>query len=177
MSRKLILSVALGVLLSGMVLPVYAQQASKEDVMKLLDTMRVKEQTAALLQVTFDDAKTAARQAFLADVEKPTPEDMQRLDRLLDGFTRAFSVDQMIEDMVPIYQKHLTKSDVEGLIAFYSTPLGQKLLNEMPAMTEEAMQVSSERMRSRLDEMMEKIKKEFGPKNKARIGKKVLPRA
>jgi hypothetical protein len=160
-----------------MVLPAYGQQASKEDVVKLLETMRVKEQTAALLQVTFDDAKTAARQAFLGEVDKPTPDDMQHLDRILDGFTRAFSVDQLIEDMVPIYQKHLTKSDVEGLIAFYSTPLGKKLLNEMPAMTEEAMQTSSERMRGRLDEMMEKIKQEFGSKNKARTGKKVLPRA
>ena len=46
--------------------------------------------------------------------------------------------DHIPADMVPVYQKHLSKSDVEEMIKFYSTPTGQKILREMPAMTAEA---------------------------------------
>ncbi len=45
--------------------------------------------------------------------------------------------------MVPVYEKHLTKGEVDALVAFYSDPKGQKILNEMPAMTSEAMQAAS----------------------------------
>ena len=46
----------------------------------------------------------------------------------------------MLDDMIPVYQKHLTKSDVDEMIKFYSTPTGQKFLREMPAMTAEGME-------------------------------------
>lgn len=36
----------------------------------------------------------------------------------------------MTEAMVTVYQKHFTKSDVEALIGFYSSPTGQKMLRE-----------------------------------------------
>jgi uncharacterized protein len=43
--------------------------------------------------------------------------------------------------MVPVYRKYFTKGDVVHLVVFYSTPTGQKLIREMPAITAEAMQV------------------------------------
>jgi hypothetical protein len=48
--------------------------------------------------------------------------------------------DEMVQAMVPAYQKHLSKGDIDGLIAFYSSPIGQKLLREMPAIMAEGMQ-------------------------------------
>jgi hypothetical protein len=48
--------------------------------------------------------------------------------------------DEMMQAMVPAYQKHLTKGDIESLIAFHSSPIGQKLLREMPAIMAEGMQ-------------------------------------
>ena len=34
--------------------------------------------------------------------------------------------------MVPIYDKYLTKEDVNGLAQFYQTPLGKKMLSVLP---------------------------------------------
>jgi len=45
----------------------------------------------------------------------------------------------MINAMVPAYQKHFTKGDIDALITFYSSPTGQKILRELPAVTAEAM--------------------------------------
>jgi hypothetical protein len=46
----------------------------------------------------------------------------------------------MMQAMVPAYQKHLTKGDIDNLVAFYSTPTGEKLLRDMPAIMAESMQ-------------------------------------
>jgi len=68
-------------------------------------------------------------------------------------------IDGMLDDMVPVYQKHLTKSDVHEMVSFYSSPTGQKILKEMPAMTTEGMQAVQPRLRKMMDEAMEKIDK------------------
>jgi len=68
-------------------------------------------------------------------------------------------IDGMLDDMVPVYRKHLTKSDVHEMVSFYSSPTGQKILKEMPAMTTEGMQAVQPRLRKMMDEAMEKIDK------------------
>jgi hypothetical protein len=68
-----------------------------------------------------------------ADYESKMTADM---DRMFENMP----MDEMMQAMVPAYQKHLTKGDIDNLVALYSTPTGEKLLREMPAMLAEAMQ-------------------------------------
>jgi TonB family protein len=49
-------------------------------------------------------------------------------------------IDEMLAAMAPTYQNHLTKEDLDILVAFYSSPTGQKVFQEMPAMTTEGIQ-------------------------------------
>ena len=42
--------------------------------------------------------------------------------------------------MVPVYQKHFTKGDIDALVTFYGTTTGQKVLRELPAISAESMQ-------------------------------------
>ena len=44
----------------------------------------------------------------------------------------------VMEMLVPIYDEHLTHADIKGLIAFYGTPVGRKLLAVMPQMHHES---------------------------------------
>jgi hypothetical protein len=67
------------------------------------------------------------------------------------------STSDMFDDMIPVYQRHLSKSDVDEMIKFYSTPTGQKILREMPAMTAEGMQAMQPRMRKQMDEITREI--------------------
>jgi hypothetical protein len=60
--------------------------------------------------------------------------------------------------MVPIYQKHLSQSDLDAIIAFYSSPVGQKLLKEQRAMMAEGMQAGQDIMLRKLPEMQERLK-------------------
>ena len=48
-------------------------------------------------------------------------------------------VPEMADIIVPIYDKHFTESDIDGLIAFYRTPVGKKFIKELPSITQESM--------------------------------------
>jgi hypothetical protein len=61
--------------------------------------------------------------------------------------------------MIPVYQKHLNKSDVNAMVGFYSTPTGQKILREMPAMTTEGMQAMQPHLRQMMDDVSSQIQK------------------
>jgi len=52
---------------------------------------------------------------------------------------------------VPVYQKHFTNGDINNLIAFYSTPTGQKFLHEMPAVTAETMRAIYPRIQAEVE--------------------------
>ena len=40
-----------------------------------------------------------------------------------------------------IYAQHFTEAEIDELIAFYETPLGQKMIAKFPVLTQESMQV------------------------------------
>ena len=68
-----------------------------------------------------------------------------------------YPIDDVLRDMVPVYQAHLTESDLDQVIAFYSSATGQRLLKEMPAMTAEAMRVSYSRLQPEIEKMMKNM--------------------
>jgi uncharacterized protein len=65
-------------------------------------------------------------------------------------------MDEMLNDMIPIYQRHFTKSDIDALIAFYSSPAGQKFLHETPAVTAETMRAVYPRIEAVVDAAMKR---------------------
>jgi hypothetical protein len=72
--------------------------------------------------------------------------------------------------MIPIYQRHFSKTDIDAMSVFYASPTGQKMMREMPALTSESMQVSYARMQKQMDAMTkqaEKIVKEDQEKQKS----------
>lgn len=45
----------------------------------------------------------------------------------------------LIDLLVPIYHRNFTHDEIKGLLSFYRTPLGQKLIAAMPVMMQESM--------------------------------------
>jgi hypothetical protein len=42
--------------------------------------------------------------------------------------------------MVPVYQRYYTHSDIQALLDFYKSPVGQKLVKERPLILVDSMQ-------------------------------------
>jgi hypothetical protein len=50
------------------------------------------------------------------------------------------SSSDLTERFVAIYDRHFSESEIEGLIAFYESPLGQRLVAENPAIAQESQE-------------------------------------
>lgn len=53
---------------------------------------------------------------------------------------KEFNSDALVELIIPIYKKYFTADEIKQLIAFYKTPLGQKVTSTLPAITQESME-------------------------------------
>jgi uncharacterized protein len=133
--------------------------ASKEDIQRYLETMHSRD----LLQKTMDAVTLQMRKVVHEFVEKQEglPADFEaRMDRMVGDMFKDFPYDEYIQDVIPVYQKYLTKKDVESLIAFYSTSTGQKILLQMPAMTADAMQAATPIYKRMMDKAMTRVQEE-----------------
>jgi hypothetical protein len=63
-----------------------------------------------------------------------------KMTAMMDDMFANMPVDEMMQAMVPAYQKHFTKGDIDNLFAFYSTPTGEKVLRELPSIMADSMQ-------------------------------------
>jgi hypothetical protein len=70
------------------------------------------------------------------------------------GFVDANATNQLIGRMVPVYQKHFTAEDLDGLLKFYRSPLGQKVITQMPATMAEGMQIGQQWGKQRGSQMI-----------------------
>jgi len=64
-------------------------------------------------------------------------------------------------DLVPVYQKVLTKNDVDAIVGFYSSPAGQKYLDKTPQLVQESMKVFVPKMQQKLKEMMARMRQKI----------------
>jgi hypothetical protein len=91
-----------------------------------------------------------ARQSLDALRESPALPEAQR-DRILkileEELLAEFGGNKMAEAMVPIYDRHFTAEEVKGLLAFYETPLGRKVVETLPEVMREAQTFGAERGR------------------------------
>lgn len=141
-------------------LSLFAQSAvgppSHEDIIALFTLMHVREQVDVALQAIAKQQRTIVHDNLKRQSPRISPRDLARLDQFTAEILNDMPVEEMLEDMVPVYQRHLSKSDVDAMSAFYSSPVGQKLLREMPAMTMESMQAASPRIQAFMDKVMQR---------------------
>lgn len=131
--------------------------ASKEDVQKLFDVMMSREQMSRLLEQTFAQMQAINRQEIKMKHPDISDEELARAERGSQELIRSFPLDEMLNDMIPVYQRHFTKTEIDGLAAFYSSPIGQKFLQEMPAVTAETMQTAIPRIQASVDAALKRV--------------------
>jgi hypothetical protein len=150
------------ILILAVVTALFAQSdtpATREDVMKLFDIMKIHEQMILLMDTVAKQQRTMIHETMRKRMPQITDQELARLDQFTSEIMKDMNLDGMLDDMVPVYQKHLSKSDVDSMNVFYSSPTGQKLMKEMPAMTAESMQAAGPRMQAMMDKMMDRIEK------------------
>lgn len=51
------------------------------------------------------------------------------------------TIPQLVDSLVPVYARHLSQTELEQLIQFYSTPIGQRLIAVQPLVAKESAEV------------------------------------
>jgi uncharacterized protein len=134
-----------------------ADRPSREEVLRFLDLMQVRSRLTQITDGVKKTMKSGAQASFRRQLPDPTAEQMAKVDGLADAAFREFPTDDLIEAMVPIYQRHLTKSDLDAIVAFYDSPAGKKLLQEQPAMMSEGMQADQDIMLQKMGELSKRL--------------------
>jgi hypothetical protein len=126
-------------------------------VMKLLELMHVQDGLQITLDAMKDQLKGGADQALREKIVNPSPEQIRAAHNIVDEEFQRLSLDSMIQDIVPVYQRHFTRSDVDALIAFYSSPAGRKIVREQPAMLRESMQATAAAQRQKMELLLARM--------------------
>jgi uncharacterized protein len=135
--------------------------ATKEDIQKYLGVTHSRKMMAQMLDAMTKPMHQMIHEQYLKDQDK-LPADLEaRMTKMLDDSMKSFPRNEILDSMVPVYQKHLTKGDLDALVVFYGSPTGQKMLREMPAMIGEAMQAMMPILRKQMEAMPQQIQQEL----------------
>jgi len=137
--------------------------ASREDVLKLFQVMQMRDQMNQVMRQVTLQMRSMSREQMKKVNPNITAEELARIDARSEQMIESVPINDLLDDMIPVYQKHLTKGDVDAMVNFYSTPTGQKILHEMPAMAAEGMQAVQPRMRKIMDDTMRKVQETDKP--------------
>lgn len=129
--------------------------ATHQEILDLFTLMHIREQVEQVMQAIALQPRTIVHDSLKRRNPRLTREDLARLDRFTIDIMKDLPIDDTVEDMISIYQKRLTKTNVQAMTTFYLSPTRQKLLREMPGMTIESMQAASPRIQALMD--MDKV--------------------
>lgn len=126
-------------------------------VLKLLELMRVRDELQMTLDSMKQEMKGQAEQVLRDKVPNPSAAQLKSVNGILDDAFAELSVDDLIQDLVPVYQRHLTRDDVQALVTFYASPPGQKILRVQPAILRESMETAGTSQQKRMETMLAKV--------------------
>ena len=130
--------------------------ASKEDIQKLFDVMQIHQQMHQVMDAMMKQQSAMIHETLKQRDPQTSAERIARAEQMIAETMKDMPMDAMLDDMIPIYQRHFSKADIDAMSTFYASPTGQKMMREMPALTSEAMQASSARMQKQMDAIRQK---------------------
>jgi hypothetical protein len=134
--------------------------ASKEDVQKYLEVMHSREMVSKMLDAMTKPMHQMMHEQYEKNKDKLPPDFEARMDKEMEDILKNFPWDEILQSMVPVYQKHFTKGDIDSLVAFYSGPTGQKVLRELPAITAETMQKMMPILQQKMEAMQQRMQQQ-----------------
>ncbi len=89
-------------------------------------------------------------------------ESSQNTNQLIQDFTDAIQAEITYDDMLeavyyPVYDEFFTEAHLKGLIAFYETPLGQKLTEISPDLFQTSLELTNEIYLPRMIDIMTRL--------------------
>jgi hypothetical protein len=107
---------------------------------------------------------TAGMEQFrstVLDSQPNNPRAKQFVDAFVARFQKHFDPGSLTEQVIPIYDKYLTSENLKGLLDYYRSPLGQRMLKALPEVTRESQATGFALGQKAAQETMEELKADF----------------
>jgi uncharacterized protein len=96
---------------------------------------------------------------MIGNMKKAMP---QVPEKFWADFMREVHTDELVDLIVPVYDRNLTHDDVKELIRFYESPTGKKFVSVLPKITQESMVVGEKWGRELAMKVMTKLNQQQG---------------
>src|SRR6516165_3586772 len=82
------------------------------------------------------------------------------VNSVISEYEKNYDLDDVIRQLVAIFDKHYTDDEIKGLLQFYGTPVGQKVAAEQPKIAREAQEAMRSTSIKTVREALEHAKQE-----------------
>lgn len=149
-------SLALALLLC---LTVHAAPPSRSSIERLLEVTQAEKLSAAMASQVDQMMQAGMMQALAGkDLSGEQSQAAQKLMKSLSAEVRdAVSFEKTKDIYVQVYTETYTQEEVDGLIAFFSTPIGQSYIAKTPQLTQRTAALMQERMGSVMQKVQTSI--------------------
>jgi TonB family protein len=128
---------------------------------RLLEVMGIAKQMPATMRSMIQQMQSSTKYRSSADASVLASPQTKQFSALLQerAIAKLQTVD-VVALFVPIFDKHYTLDDINALIAFYESPVGQKTLQLQPQISVESMQSVVPTIQKIMKESEDEIRKE-----------------
>ena len=99
--------------------------------------------------------------ASITESQPDNPRAKQFVDAFQTRFQKHFDPSALTEKVVPIYDKYLSEEDVKGLLDYYNSPLGQRMLKALPEVARESQAAGFALGQKAAQETLEELKADY----------------
>lgn len=119
--------------------------------------MMMRQQAVAMIEA---DPKLDAEQkkAAIAKAEQMLPGVAQAMGKIFNDPTL---IDEMLDQMVPLYTNNYSVDEIKQLTVFYKSPVGRKMMALSPRLAAEGMAIGQRIMNPRLGKLMQDTMQEL----------------
>lgn len=140
-------------LIKGLYTAMNVEQMAQQSVALILDHLN--KQLPSMLSPMLADSlelKGKSREEFEHTLNESSQRIYARIRELIPQ--RIKWAETMEQIFYPIYDKHFTEQELKDLLAFYTSPTGQKAIQVMPDLLKEGMERSAELMNPQLIQLI-----------------------
>ncbi len=128
-----------------------------EELLLLTETDKTLESTFEMVkQLQMDQLKKIPLPKELSEEDAEKIASMQ--EKIIDIISEEMGWDKIKENIIDIYVDVFTKEELEGIIAFYKTPVGQKLIKKQPELMQKSMQIAQKQLTTIMPKVQKAIK-------------------
>jgi hypothetical protein len=129
--------------------------AKEADIRALMELIGVRDQ----IQDAVTTSAEQYREKLLAGVSKDEKEH-SFVNAAISNYEKKFDADQVLNQLVTVYDKHYSGEEIKGLMQFFGSPLGQKAAAEAPKITREIQEATRAASQNAIRDALQEARQE-----------------